>query len=73
MTHETATNSLNGSASTGDKTERLTTALDLHKSPVSDVRGQGTRMAVALKMTLVLNTLIYRGSFGYYQTTILKC
>jgi hypothetical protein len=50
---DTATNSLNGSANTGDVAEALMTALDLQKPLVNDLRRQGAQMVLTLKMTII--------------------
>jgi hypothetical protein len=50
---DTATNSLNGSANTGDGGEGLMTVLNLQKLLVDDLRGQGAQMILTLKMTLI--------------------
>jgi hypothetical protein len=41
-----ATSSLSGSANTGDVAEGLTTALDLQKPPVNDLRRQDAQMVL---------------------------
>jgi hypothetical protein len=48
----TATNSLNGWANTGDMAEGLTTALDLQKPLVNDPCGQGAQMVLNFKNDL---------------------
>jgi hypothetical protein len=48
-----ATNSLNGSANTGNVAEDLTTALGLQKHSVSDLSQQATQTVQTFKMTRV--------------------
>jgi hypothetical protein len=45
----TATSSINVSANTGDVAEVLTTALDLQKPPINDLRRQGAQTVLTLK------------------------
>jgi hypothetical protein len=47
----TANNSLNGSARTKHVAEGLTTALDLQKPSVNDLRVQGAQVVLALKIS----------------------
>jgi hypothetical protein len=44
----------------------MTTALDLQKPPVSDLRGQGAQMILALKMTLLCLSLVWVNTDGVW-------
>jgi hypothetical protein len=46
---EKTTSSPNGSANTGDVADSLTTALDLQRPPVIDMREQGAQSVLTLK------------------------
>jgi hypothetical protein len=66
---DTATNILSESANPGDVAEGLTTALDVQKPLVSDLRGQGAQ-CVGLCLTSVTHTFRKKSADGCSTTDL---